>query len=174
MTGRERIQRTIAGQAVDRPPLAPFLHVNFVKEFRRSNTVDVVAETVAVYQELGFDLIHRNCTPAYDDFLIEGPDWTPEVTEQKGPDWTETTVTVRTPGGPLRRIIRSGRLYEYESSCFLIEPPIKSPADTTTEFEFCDLARAIYPAIQSTPPTGIVGVDVAALVRSVPGDSSWP
>ena len=64
MISRERLLRTIAGQTVDRPPVAPFLHTNFVKEFRQSNDVDVVAETVAVYQEFDFDLIHRNCTPS--------------------------------------------------------------------------------------------------------------
>ena len=129
MTGRERILRTVAGQPVDRVPLAPFLHVNSIRELRQNNAVDVVSETVAVYQELGFDMIHRNCTPAYDDFVIAGPDWAPEVKEEKGPDWTETTLTIRTPGGSLRRITRAGQLYQYESSCFLVEPPIKSPAD---------------------------------------------
>jgi len=34
MNGRQRILRTIAGQPVDRPALAPFLHVNFIKEQR--------------------------------------------------------------------------------------------------------------------------------------------
>ena len=81
MNGRQRILSTIAGQPVDRPALAPFLHVNFIKEHRRDNTVDPVVETIAVYDEFGFDLIHRNCTPVYDDFTIEGPDWTPSVSE---------------------------------------------------------------------------------------------
>jgi uroporphyrinogen-III decarboxylase len=146
MNGRERILRTIAGQTVDRPPVAPFLHMNFVKEFRQSNDVDVVAETVAIYQELDLDLIHRNCTPDYDDFTIKGPEWTAEVTEQHGPDWTETAVTVHTPGGPLRRVTRTGRLYEYESSYFLVEPPIKSPAD----LELCQRYQPPVPPIDTS------------------------
>ena len=149
MNGRERILRTIAGQTVDRPPVAPFLHMNFVKEFRQSNDVDVVAETVAIYEELGLDLIHRNCTPDYDDFTIQGPDWSSEVTELHGPDWTETTVTVRTPGGPLRRVTRTGRLYEYESSYFLIEPPIKSAADL-------ELCRRYQPPVPQIDTSNIV------------------
>ena len=149
MTGRERILRTIAGQSVDRIPVAPFLHVNFIRELRQNNAVDVVTETVAVYQELGFELIHRNCTPVYDDFAIAGPDWTPEVKEEKGPEWTETTLTVHTPGGPLRRITRAGRLYEYESSCFLVEPPIKSSADL-------DLCLRYQPPVPTLDTSDIV------------------
>ena len=129
MKGRERLLRAIAGQGTDRPAVSPFLHVNFIKEFRQSHDVDVVAETVLVYRELGFDLIHRNCTPAYDDFLVEGSDWEPHVTESGDADSRVITVVVQTPGGELRRVTRSDRLYEYESSCFLVEPPIKAPAD---------------------------------------------
>ncbi len=129
MNGRQRILYAIAGQPVDRPALAPFLHVNFIKEHRHDNAVDVIAETVAIYEEFGFDLIHRNCTPAYDDFALEGPDWAPRVTETGDEAAKQTTVTVRTPGGELRRVTQTGRLYEYESSYFVAEPPIKSPAD---------------------------------------------
>jgi uroporphyrinogen decarboxylase len=129
MNSRERIFCTIAAQEVDRPALAPFLHLNFIKEHRRDNSVDVVAETIAVYEEFAFDLIHRNCTPLYDDLTIEGADWTPHVTETAEAGKKRTVVVVRTPGGQLRRIVEQTRLYEYEWSCFLVEPPIKSPAD---------------------------------------------
>lgn len=147
MHGRERILRTIEGLAVDRQALAPFLHVNFIKEYRRNNDIDVVAETVAVYRELEFDLIHRNCTPDYDDFMIEGPDWTPEATEVVDEKGTQTTVQVKTPGGPLRRVVRSNRLYEYESSCFLVEPPIKSSAD----LDLCMRYQPPVPRIDTSP-----------------------
>ena len=129
MNSRERILGTIAGEQVDRPALAPFLHVNFIKEHRRSHDIDLVAETIAVYEEFDFDIIHRNCTPDYDDFLIEGPDWTPQITKQEEGDDTIITAMVNTPGGSLRRVTQSSKLYEYESSFFITEPPIKSPAD---------------------------------------------
>jgi uroporphyrinogen decarboxylase len=129
MNSRQRILNVVAGQPVDRPAVAPFLHVNFVKEHRRSNDVDPVAETIAVYEEFGFDLIHRNCTPLYDDLTIEGPDWKPEISETGNAEKQIVTVTVQTPGGELRRVVQSSKLYEYEWSCFLIEPPVKSPAD---------------------------------------------
>ncbi len=145
MDASESCER-LPGRPSTAHPWRTFLHMNFVKEFRQSNDVDVVAETVAIYQELDLDLIHRNCTPDYDDFTIQGPDWTSEVTERHGPDWTETTVTVRTPGGPLRRITRTGRLYEYESSYFLVEPPIKSPAD----LELCQRYQPPVPPIDTS------------------------
>ena len=47
MDSRQRILCTIAGEPVDRPPIAPFLHVNFIKEHRRSQAIDPVAETIA-------------------------------------------------------------------------------------------------------------------------------
>ena len=81
VNSRERLLCTIAGEPTDRPTVSPFLHTNFIKEFRECSDVDVIAETVLVYQELGFDLIHRNCTPEYDDFLMEGPDWESCLTE---------------------------------------------------------------------------------------------
>ncbi len=156
MTGRERLLRTLAAQPVDRRAIAPFLHANFVREFFHSNEVDVAVETATVYEELGFDMIHRNCTPEYDDFAIAGPNWTPEVSERQGPDWVEKAVVVRTPGGALRRVTRSGRLYEYETSCFLVEAPIKQPAD----LELCAKYQPPVPRLDTTEITrarGIVG-----------------
>jgi uroporphyrinogen decarboxylase len=129
MNSRQRILNTIAAKPVDRPAIAPFLHVNFIKEHRRDQTVDPVVETIAVYEEFGFDVIHRNCTPVYDDLAIEGPDWRPTVSTMGDAVKSVTTTTVDTPGGQLRRVAQSTRLYEYESSNFLVEPPIKSPAD---------------------------------------------
>ena len=35
MNSRERLLCTIAGQPTDRPAVSPFLHTNFIKEFRR-------------------------------------------------------------------------------------------------------------------------------------------
>ena len=150
MNSRQRILHTIAGQPVDRPALAPFLHVNFIKEHRRDNSIDPVVETIAVHEEFGFDLIHRNCTPVCDDLTIEGPDWKPEVSETCDGVKTLTTVTVHTPGGQLRRVTQSNRLYEYESSCFLVEPPIKSPADL-------DLFTRYQPPVPAIDATDIVG-----------------
>jgi len=154
---RERVLRAIAGHQTDRPAVAPFLHVNFIKEFRQRHDLDLVPETVLVYQELGFDLIHRNCTPEYDDFLIEGENWEAKVTEVGDATSKITTVTVATPGGSLRRVTRSDRLYEYESSCFLVEPPIKTAAD----LDLC---------IRYQPPVPTIDVSAITRARALAGD----
>lgn len=143
MNSRQRILRTIAGQPVDRPPLAPFLHLNFLHEHRCHDVIDPVADTIAVYEEFGFDLIHRNCTPDYDDFAINGPDWTPQVTTSTGAGGKLTTVTVSTPGGQLRRVTQETRLCDDESSCFLVEPPLKSPADLDLYLRYQPPVQAI-------------------------------
>jgi hypothetical protein len=147
----------MAGQPVDRPALAPFLHINFIKEHRRDTSIDVIAETVAVYEEFGFDLIHRNCTPDYDDFAIAGPDWEPRVTETGGDLSKQTTVTVRTPGGELRRVTQTDRLYEYEWSYFVVEPPIKTPADLDLFMRY-------------QPPVPAIDTGAIARARKLTGD----
>jgi hypothetical protein len=50
-------------QTVDRIPVSPFIHVNYVKEFFGTHDVDWVARTPEVYRHFGFDVMHRNCTP---------------------------------------------------------------------------------------------------------------
>jgi uroporphyrinogen decarboxylase len=151
VNSRERLLRTIAGEPIDRPPVAPFLHVNFIKEHRRRHDIDVVAETVRVCRDFDFDMVHRNCTPEYDDLLVEGPDWTPRVEETGNADHKVVTVTVDTPGGRLRRVTRSDRLYEYEWSCFLVEPPIKIRTDLD-----------LFLRYQPPAPT----IDVSPIVRA--------
>jgi hypothetical protein len=147
----------MAGDPTDRPAVAPFLHVNFIKEYRRRHDLDLVAETLRVHQELGFDLIHRNCTPEYDDLLVEGPDWEAKAAEAGNATSKQVTVTVRTPGGTLRRVTRSDRLYEYESSCFLVEPPIKTAAD----LDCC---------LRYQPPVPRIDVSPIARARALVGD----
>jgi hypothetical protein len=131
--------------------------VNFVKEHRQRHDLDLVAETILVYQELGFDAIHRNCTPEYDDFLIEGPNWEAKVTETGDATRKVVTLTVVTPGGELRRVTQSDRLYEYESSCFLVEPAIKTAAD----LDLC---------IRYQPPVPKIDVSEIRRARALVGD----
>ncbi len=129
LTGRERLLRVFNQQPVDRIPVSPFIHVNYVKEFYGSHDVDWVARTPDVYRHFGFDLIHRNCTPVYDAYGPEGPDWRMDVTRvQNGRD--ETTVTViHTPGGDLRLVEALRWVYEYDAESSAVEYPIQSEAD---------------------------------------------
>lgn len=129
LPGRELLSRVLRGEPVDRIPVSPFIHVNYVKEFFGSHDVDWAAKTPEVYRHFGFDLMHRNCTPVYDALGPEGPNWHVIVTrEEEGRD--ETTVTrVETPGGELRSVEKVRWIYEYDAEASVVEYPIKSEAD---------------------------------------------
>jgi uroporphyrinogen-III decarboxylase len=144
-------------QPVDRIPVAPFIHVNYVKEFFGSHDVDWVAKTPDVYAHFGFDLIHRNCSPEYDALGPEGPDWRVEAsTRVDGRDETTRTV-VSTPEGELRYVDALRWVYEYDAEGSTVEYPIQSQRD----FEL--LARY-------QPPHGKADVSDVARARQAVGD----
>ncbi|MFB3902531.1 MAG: uroporphyrinogen decarboxylase family protein [Acidobacteriota bacterium] len=129
-TGRQFLLQALHHCDLVRIPVAPFIHVNYVKEFFNDHDVDFVAATIDVYRHFGFDLIHRNCSVVYDHFAaVETPDWRVSVeTERFGRD--ERTVTqVRTPEGVMRRVSELRWTCEYDCEVSSIEFPIKSPKD---------------------------------------------
>ena len=129
LTGRERLLRVFDQQEVDRIPVAPFIHVNYVKEFFGTQDVDWVARTPDVYRHYGFDLVHRNCSAVPNPFGPEGAEWEIEAsTELFGRDQNTTTV-VHTPGGDLRCVEALRWTYEYDAEVSVVEYPIKTEAD---------------------------------------------
>ena len=58
MSTRQLLQRIFNQQEVDRIPVSPFIHINYVKEFYDNHEVDWVTKTVDVYDHFGFDLIN--------------------------------------------------------------------------------------------------------------------
>jgi uroporphyrinogen-III decarboxylase len=129
MTGRERLLRVFRQQPVDRIPVAPFIHVNYVKEYFASQDVDAALMTPEVYRHFGFDLIHRNCTPIYDAFGPSGPGWQMEVTRERLGRDENTTTTIHTPEGALRLVNSLRWTYEWDAEDAVVEFPIKSEAD---------------------------------------------
>jgi uroporphyrinogen decarboxylase len=129
LTGRERLLRTFHQQSVDRAPVAPFIHINYVREFFGSHDVDYVEKTPEVYRHFGLDLIHRNCTPSFDPWAPEGPEWHVESTTEKQGRDENTTRLIHTPGGLLHlaESLRWG--YEYDAENSITEYPIRSEAD---------------------------------------------
>jgi len=129
LTSRERLLRLFRHEPVDRIPTAPFIHVNYVKEFFGSHDVDWVTKTPEVYRHFGFDIIHRNCSPAANVFGPDGPNWKVEsVVEERGRN-TFTTTLIHTPAGDLRYTEALNWTYEYDAEAALQEYPIKSEAD---------------------------------------------
>jgi uroporphyrinogen decarboxylase len=154
---REELLRTFRQQPIDRIPVSPFIHVNHVKEFFGTHDVDWVARTPEVYTAYGFDLIHRNCSPAYDPIGPSGPDWNVEVTRTENGRDATTRTRIRTPRGELccREVLNW--VYEYDAESSLVDYPIKSPED----FE-------LFQAFQ--PPAGKADVSDIRRAREAAGD----
>jgi uroporphyrinogen decarboxylase len=146
MTGRERLQRVMLQLPVDRTPVAPFIHVNYVKEFFGTHEVDWVARTPEVYRHFGFDVMHRNCTPKYDPYGPSAPGWEVELSVEKdGRDETRTTI-IRTPKGDLRAVDALRWTCEYDAEESPIEFLVKTERDLDLMMEY-------------QPPPGPVNAD---------------
>jgi uroporphyrinogen decarboxylase len=154
---REELLRTFRQEPIDRIPVSPFIHVNHVKEFFCSQDVDCVIRTPEVYSAYGFDLIHRNCSPAYDSLGPSSPDWDVEVTRTENGRDAATRTRIRTPRGELccREVLNW--VYEYDAESSLVEYPIQSIAD----FE-------LFQAFQ--PPVGEADVSAVRRAREAVGD----
>ncbi len=129
LSGKERLWRVLHGQPVDRIPVSPFIHVNYVKEFFGTHDVDWAVQTPEVYRHFGFDLMHRNCTPAHDALGPPGPGWEIEVARRSDGRDETTLTTIHTPDGDLRCVEALRWTYEYDAESSVIEYPIKSEAD---------------------------------------------
>lgn len=129
LSGRERLLRVFYQQPVDRAPVAPFIHINYVREFFGSHDVDYVQRTPEVYRHFGFDLIHRNCTPSFDPWAPDGADWHVESSTEKQGSNENTTRLIHTPSGVLRLAESLRWVYEYDAENSIIEYPVKSEAD---------------------------------------------
>ena len=156
-TRRENLLRVFSQQPVECIPVAPFIHVNYVKEFFGTHEVDWVVKTPEVYRHFGFDVIHRNCTPIYDAYGPAGSDWQVQVAQQKeGRDETNTTIA-RTPKGDLRAVQARRWICEYDAETSNTEYWIKSEADL-------DLL------IRYQPPPGVLDTSDLRSAKAAVGD----
>jgi uroporphyrinogen-III decarboxylase len=129
MSGRERLLRVLRQEPVDRIPVSPFIHVNYVKEFFGTHDVDCVVKTPDVYRHFGFDVIHRNCSVPYDAYGPAADNWKieTEVVRQGRDETTSTTIT--TPQGQVAVKEALRWVYEYDAEVSATEFPIRSEAD---------------------------------------------
>ena len=154
---RETLLRVLRQEETDRIPVSPFIHVNHVKECLGGHDVDWVARTPEVYARYGFDLIHRNCSLAYDAYGPSGPDWHVQTTlRQEGRD-VSTRHAVDTPGGQLSCREELRWVYEYDAESSAVEYPIKSRED----FE-------LFRAFQ--PPAAVVDVTDIRRAKAAVGE----
>jgi hypothetical protein len=143
MTGRERLLRVFEQKEVDRVPVAPFIHINFVNEFYGNAKTDAASKTIDVYEHFGFDIIHRNCTPVYSDTDIQSPDWQVEKdVEHDGRD-RKTTTIIHTPKGDLKELHRLVWMSQYDAEASPVEYFIKSESDFNIFTEYQPPVSAI-------------------------------
>ena len=129
ITPRETLLRVFRQEATDRIPVSPFIHVNHVKECLGGQEVDWVTRTPEVYARYGFDLIHRNCSLAYDAYGPPGPQWEVRTSRrQEGRDLS-TSHAVRTPKATLSCREELRWVYEYDAESSAVEYPVKSRDD---------------------------------------------
>ena len=157
MTDRERLLRVFGHELADRIPVSPFIHVNYVKEFYGTHDVDWVSKTPEVYRHFGFDIIHRNCSIAYDAYGPESPEWRVETsrTTERRDESTDTRIS--TPGGALevREVLRW--VYEYDAEASAIRYPIQDASDLDLLLEF-------------QPPAAPIDVSDVARARAAVGE----
>lgn len=129
MTGREHLLRTLDGEQTGHMPVAPFIHLNFVRSFQGTRGIDPIQDTIAVYKHFGFDIIHRNCTAGYDDVNLSGEGWEAEKTIERDERGETTTTVVHTPGGELRQVWRLNWVSAYDAESAPVEYLVKRERD---------------------------------------------
>ncbi len=129
ISNRERLLRVLRQEPVDRIPVSPFIYVNYVKEFFGTHDVDWVVKTPEVYRHFGFDIIHRNCSIAYDAYGSEADNWQIgiDVVRDGRDETTHTTIT--TPQGEIEIKEALRWVYEYDAEVSSVEYPIKDEED---------------------------------------------
>ena len=133
MTSRERLLNLLNGEKVDRLPVAPFIHNNFIYEFFDDEKTDTVERGMEVYCHFGFDTVLRTCT-VWDMFDIdEQGDANWKVVKEKhtraeDAEWSVTT-RIATPEKELRQIKQYRRVGKYEVVSANAEYFIKDESD---------------------------------------------
>jgi uroporphyrinogen-III decarboxylase len=141
LTNRERLLRLLRGEAVDRVPVSPRVYQNVVFEFFGTRDLDVLEGALQYARHFGFDVIDWTCTPPFEDFNMEAPNWVPTVETRTSGTTTYTTVTVKTPGGELRRVSAVTQTGEWEEESAIVEFPIKTERDFELMVEYQPLPQ---------------------------------
>lgn len=114
---------------MDRIPISPRIASGVVYEFFQTHDIDLVEGTVLFCRHFGFDVMDWNCTPPFDEFIVEGPSWKPDIRCVTAGNTTHEIVTVETPRGSLQQVRAITQTSPWEVETALIEFPIKTPRD---------------------------------------------
>jgi uroporphyrinogen-III decarboxylase len=136
ITRRSELLRAFRQEPIGRIPVSPFIHINHVKEFFGTNDVDWVARTPEVYSAYGFDIIHRNCSAAYDPYGPSGAQWRVEVTKNEDGRDATTHTRINTPRGDVECREALKWVCEYDAESSVDDYPVRSIADFELFQEF--------------------------------------
>jgi len=157
MSTRSMLLSILDGERAGRVPVAPFIHVNYVRAFFGRQDIDPISDTIEVYRHFGFDTIHRNCTPAYDDVALEGENWHAESLVEKDDRGETTTTLVHTPRGDLRQVWRLNWVSEYDAEASPIEYLMKTERDLDILMDY-------------QPPVGAIDTSPISRAKSALGE----
>jgi len=140
LSGRERLERTLRREPVDRVPIAPFLYYNAVyemfgyepriDEFFDPPDFDPMEKCIEYCDRFGFDVMHV-LGGAWDAYQMTRPgaNWDVHIDEVGDEAARRRTITVRTPGGQLRQTENVKRSSRHLVVSAIDEYPLKSKAD---------------------------------------------
>lgn len=139
MTGRERIMSMLKGKKVDRMPISPFLHTNFVNEFYdvdvdEQGSFDRLQKYIDVSDFFVFDLMHRGAHINFDKDMCtekssEDGKWIVETEIKNNQGVISEITTITTPERNLRQIKESRKNTKYLRVGAVVEYYIKEHED---------------------------------------------
>ena len=140
LSGRERIIKTFRREATDRVPVCPMVFTNYIRKYYDNPEIDIAEATVSFYQELGSDIIHRNCFPFLYLFVdTAGPvndKWCVKIEEKIESRNIIWDTTVHTPKGNLSLCCKGTPITKNEMAYAYTEFPIKQKSDLDLILEY--------------------------------------
>jgi len=140
LSGRQRLQRTLRREPVDRVPIAPFLYYNAVyemfgyepriDEFFDPPDFDPMEKCIEYCDRFGFDVLHvlGGAWHAY-EMTQPGANWDVRIDEEGDETARRRTITIRTPEGELRQTENVKRSSRHLVVSAIDEYLLKSKAD---------------------------------------------
>ncbi len=167
LSGKDRILRTFRRQPVDRVAVCPVIYVNFVRRYWNDPEVEVAQATTALFDQLGCDIIHRNCFPWLYLFVeTTGPtsaQWSVRISRREEAEGRITEAEITTPQGKMHAACQALPLTPYEDLVAYTRLPIQGATDLERLVRFeprwqaadLDLSR-IRAAQQSVGDRGVL------------------
>ncbi len=158
MNGRERLLKTIRGEATDRVPISPFLYFNAIYEmfgyephitggyfdYFYPRDFDAIGKYVEYCDAFGFDILHLLGSPwrVY-DLSQPGENWDAVLVESGDDQARRREITITTPSRVLRQTENVERSSKYLVVSAIDEYLIKTRDDFEAFRKYCPSADSL-------------------------------